>query len=58
MIEECGDDLFLFSSDYPHPEGTKHPVKRFEETMDGVSEQSRSRFYRDNYADMMGTVLA
>ena len=36
MIEECGDDLFLFSSDYPHPEGTKDPVARFEETMDGI----------------------
>jgi predicted TIM-barrel fold metal-dependent hydrolase len=56
MIEQCGDDLFLFSSDYPHPEGTKDPVKRFEETMDGVSEPARARFYSGNYAAMMGFV--
>lgn len=54
MIEQCGEDLFLFSSDYPHPEGTKDPIKRFEETMDGVSASARDAFYRGNYARMMG----
>jgi predicted TIM-barrel fold metal-dependent hydrolase len=54
MIEECGDDLFLFSSDYPHPEGTKDPVARFEATMDGVRSFARDRFYSGNYAAMMG----
>jgi predicted TIM-barrel fold metal-dependent hydrolase len=54
MIDECGDDLFLFSSDYPHPEGTKDPVARFEATMDGVGADARDRFYARNYADMMG----
>ena len=54
MIEQCGDDLFLFSSDYPHPEGTKDPIQRFEETMDGVSSEARERFYSANYAAMMG----
>jgi predicted TIM-barrel fold metal-dependent hydrolase len=54
MIDQCGDDLFLFSSDYPHPEGTKDPILRFEETMAGVSDAARDRFYRANYAEMMG----
>jgi predicted TIM-barrel fold metal-dependent hydrolase len=54
MIEQCGCDLFLFSSDYPHPEGTKDPIQRFEETMDGVSTEARERFYSGNYAAMMG----
>jgi uncharacterized protein len=54
MIEQCGDDLCLFSSDYPHPEGTKDPIARFEETMTAVSDDARDRFYRRNYADMMG----
>jgi predicted TIM-barrel fold metal-dependent hydrolase len=53
LIEQCGDDLFLFSSDYPHPEGTKDPIARFEDTMDGVGEAARDRFYRGNYAEMM-----
>jgi len=54
LIEECGDDLFLFSSDYPHPEGTKDPILRFEETMDGVSAEARDAFYRGNCARMLG----
>jgi uncharacterized protein len=54
MTEQCGDDLFLFSSDYPHPEGTKNPIERFESTMDTMTADQRDRFYRRNYADMMG----
>ena len=26
MIKDAGEDLFLFSSDYPHPEGTDDPI--------------------------------
>jgi hypothetical protein len=54
MTEQCGDDLFLFSSDYPHPEGTKDPIARFESNMAGMDDAQRDRFYRGNYADMMG----
>ncbi len=54
MIEECGPELFLFSSDYPHPEGTKDPIARFEETMDGVSAEDRDLFYRGNCARLLG----
>ena len=54
MIEQCGDDLFLFSSDYPHPEGTKDPIARFEEEMDGVSAAAREKFYSGNYETMLG----
>ena len=53
LIDQCGDDLFLFSSDYPHPEGGRDPVARFEETMHGVSDEARDRFYETNYAEMM-----
>jgi uncharacterized protein len=56
MIEQCGDDLFLFSSDYPHPEGTKDPILRFEETMEDVSAEARDAFYRGNCARMLGLV--
>ena len=33
MIEQAGDELFCFSSDYPHPEGTRDPIGRFETTL-------------------------
>jgi uncharacterized protein len=53
LIEQAGDDLLLFSSDYPHPEGTRDPLGRFEATMDGVTAAARERFYSGNFADMM-----
>jgi predicted TIM-barrel fold metal-dependent hydrolase len=54
LIEQCGDDLFLFSSDYPHPEGGKDPLGRFETSMAGVSDSAKERFYSGNFAAMMG----
>ena len=54
MIEQAGDDMFLFSSDYPHPEGGRDPLKRFESTMAGCSDEDRDRFYAGNFAEMMG----
>lgn len=52
IIREGGEELFLFSSDYPHPEGTKDPIGRFEATFDGLSEDGKDRFYRRNFEDM------
>jgi predicted TIM-barrel fold metal-dependent hydrolase len=57
MIEQSGDELFCFSSDYPHPEGTRDPVGRFEATLEDVSVDARGRFYSANFADLMGTRL-
>ena len=57
LIEECGDDIMLFSSDFPHPEGSKDPVRLFEDTMDGVSDRARDRFYEHNFVEMMGAAL-
>ena len=54
MIEQAGNDMFLFSSDYPHPEGGRDPLKRFESSMGGCSDEDRDRFYAGNFAEMMG----
>ncbi|PZQ55627.1 MAG: amidohydrolase [Phenylobacterium zucineum] len=54
LIRDAGADLFLFSSDYPHPEGTNDPIGRFERTFEGLSEDDRDRFYRRNFEEMMG----
>ena len=53
MIENAGDDLFLFSSDYPHPEGGRDPLGRFEETLTGVSDAAKDNFYSRNFADLL-----
>jgi predicted TIM-barrel fold metal-dependent hydrolase len=54
MIRDAGPDLFMFSTDYPHPEGTTDPLGRFERTMDGLDEVTKDKFYRANFEAMMG----
>jgi predicted TIM-barrel fold metal-dependent hydrolase len=53
MIREAGDELFLFSSDYPHPEGGKDPIRKFDETLEGLGAGAVEKFYRRNFEDMM-----
>jgi predicted TIM-barrel fold metal-dependent hydrolase len=53
MIRDAGEDLFLFSSDYPHPEGGKDPIRKFDETMEGLSPTAVEKFYRGNFESMM-----
>jgi uncharacterized protein len=53
MIRDAGEDLFLFSSDYPHPEGGKDPIRKFDETMEGLSPAAVEKFYRGNFESMM-----
>jgi len=57
IVENAGDEVCLFSSDYPHVEGGRNPIKRFEESMQGLSEAQKQRFYVDNFADLMGSGL-
>jgi predicted TIM-barrel fold metal-dependent hydrolase len=52
IIREGGEELFLFSSDYPHPEGTRNPIQRFEGSFEGLSDAAKDRFYRRNFEDM------
>jgi uncharacterized protein len=49
MIDQAGTELFMFSSDYPHPEGTKNPIERFESTMDTSDAVVLDNFYRANF---------
>ena len=56
MIADAGADLFLFSSDYPHPEGTDDPIGRFERTFKDISEEAKEKFYYSNFQQMMGAV--
>ncbi len=57
IVENSGDEICLFSSDYPHVEGGRNPIKRFEESMGGLSEAQKQRFYVDNFVDLMGAGL-
>jgi uncharacterized protein len=57
IAREAGAETVLFSSDYPHVEGGRHPIKRFETSLAAVDEQTKTRFYRDNFVGLMGTAL-
>jgi predicted TIM-barrel fold metal-dependent hydrolase len=58
-IANTGPDVCLFSSDFPHVEGGRNPIARFERSMDaaGIDDAARRRFYVDNFADLLGPVL-
>jgi hypothetical protein len=47
----------MFSSDYPHVEGGRHPLKRFGASMANLADLETRRFYRDNFVDLMGAGL-
>jgi predicted TIM-barrel fold metal-dependent hydrolase len=58
IVREAGPELCLFSSDYPHVEGGRHPIKRFEESMRTLTDAEKQLFYYDNFAELMGPRLA
>lgn len=57
MMEQAGADLFMFSSDYPHPEGGRDPLAKFEAELDGVGTAERHRFYHANLAELIQAKL-
>jgi len=57
IIENTGEEMCLFSSDFPHVEGGRNPLKRFNDSLAGASETAKRRFYRDNFIDLMGAGL-
>jgi predicted TIM-barrel fold metal-dependent hydrolase len=54
MIDQAGPELFMFSSDYPHPEGSRDPLGKFEEALAGVAEGAKDRFYAGNMTALLG----
>lgn len=58
IIRNSGDEVCLFSSDFPHVEGGRNPLKRFGESLAGCTPQQVDRFYCDNFVDLMGQGLA
>jgi uncharacterized protein len=58
IIANAGEEVCLFSSDYPHVEGGRNPLKRFGDTMTNTPARAVERFYCDNFIDLMGEGLA
>jgi predicted TIM-barrel fold metal-dependent hydrolase len=57
IVAQSGEDVCMFSSDYPHVEGGRNPIARFERSLGDASEDVRRRFYCDNFVDLMGAAL-
>jgi len=58
IIRNSADEVCLFSSDFPHVEGGRNPLKRFDESLKGCTKDQFDRFYCENFIDLMGEGLA
>lgn len=58
IAREAGIEIPLFSSDFPHVEGGRNPLKRFESTLTEDDESTRLHFYRSNFETLMGKRVA
>ena len=58
IIANSGEEVCLFSSDFPHVEGGRNPLKRFNDSLAGSTKSAIDGFYRDNFIDLMGEGLA
>ncbi|MBF6557963.1 MAG: amidohydrolase family protein [Acidimicrobiales bacterium] len=58
IVDQGGSDLVMFSSDYPHVEGGRKPVERFEASLGDAGEDVRRQFYVDNFLFLMGAAGA
>lgn len=57
IMANSGQEMVLFSSDFPHVEGGRNPLKRFNDNLAGASAAAKRAFYRDNFIDLMGKGL-
>ena len=58
IIRNSADEVCMFSSDFPHVEGGRNPLKRFGESIHDCTPQQIDRFYCENFVDLIGEGLA
>jgi uncharacterized protein len=57
LIRESHPSLYLFSSDYPHAEGGRHPLGRFERVLADAPDATQHAFFAGNAAHWLGLPL-
>lgn len=57
LIERSSADLYLFSSDYPHAEGGRNPLGRFDASLEPQDDATRDAFFFGNFERLFGAVL-
>lgn len=55
-IEQAGPELFMFSTDYPHPKGGRDPLGKFEETLVDISAADQGFFFAGNMSRLIGAM--
>ena len=50
MMEQAGPELFMFSTDLPHPEGGRDPLAKFEAALGDADQTAKDLFYAGNMA--------
>jgi len=58
FVAESWPELYLFSSDYPHAEGGRDPIGRFEKSTAGLDAAAKDRFFAGNFADLYPNAFA
>lgn len=55
LIQDVGPEVFMFASDYPHPEGGRDPIGKFDAALERweIGTRERERFYHGNFASLM-----
>lgn len=58
VLRGVGEDMLMFNTDYPHPEGGSDPFGDFERSLDLVqaSPEELDNFYAKNFEDLMGLI--
>lgn len=49
LIDRSNDELYLFSSDYPHVEGGRDPIGKFGKALADANDTTMSRFCSENF---------
>ena len=57
LIDTSHPELYLFSSDYPHVEGGRNPLARFEKSIKSLTEEDKDKFFRRNFESLMRSTL-
>jgi len=57
IVDNTAPEVPMFSSDYPHVEGGRNPVKRFDGSLEGCDEATRQAFFSGNFADLLGPTI-
>jgi len=55
LIDRSNAELYLFSSDYPHVEGGRDPIGKFEKYLTGRDETVKTAFYSENFLRLWPT---